>query len=314
MSICSGSEIAATWADIRARIILHRIVTDRLVVANLPRKIELLMAVRPPLPASGHVILSRGGQRRYRLLDLLACCSWASIYRVAEEHGLSGPPDPSFEGRLFAVVMDREVLVRDGGGIRSSDAYQAALRMHRPGVGGPSRRRAVPSGFHMQVARQSSRWMDCRVLYVPLKDSFWRQRKGGFLASEQHELLALAGGRCQRCGSAQHLQFDHVVALAFGGVDDVENGQVLCRDCHQLKTLVEPKITVRHDQRDGGWYARLAQSAVYFLRTDRFARLASTPTLKTIGPFSTEELVMRAAREVARGMAEPLRWPASTGG
>lgn len=44
------------------------------------------------------------------------------------------------------------------------------------------------------------------------------------------------GGRCVRCGSEDNLQFDHVIPVAKGGGNGVENIQLLCMDCNLLKS------------------------------------------------------------------------------
>lgn len=43
------------------------------------------------------------------------------------------------------------------------------------------------------------------------------------------------GGRCVECGSAFELQYDHVIPVALGGADTVENLQILCAPCNQAK-------------------------------------------------------------------------------
>lgn len=53
---------------------------------------------------------------------------------------------------------------------------------------------------------------------------------------------AHGGARCARCGSlvlADLVDVDHVQPLALGGEDTDGNVQVLCRECHQLKTATE---------------------------------------------------------------------------
>ena len=48
------------------------------------------------------------------------------------------------------------------------------------------------------------------------------------------------GGRCQRCtrkvGGADKFAYDHIVALANGGAHAEGNLQVLCAECHAMKT------------------------------------------------------------------------------
>jgi 5-methylcytosine-specific restriction endonuclease McrA len=43
------------------------------------------------------------------------------------------------------------------------------------------------------------------------------------------------GGRCVECGSGFDIQYDHVIPLALGGANTVENLQVLCAPCNQAK-------------------------------------------------------------------------------
>ncbi|MCK9250371.1 MAG: HNH endonuclease [Solirubrobacteraceae bacterium] len=42
-------------------------------------------------------------------------------------------------------------------------------------------------------------------------------------------------GRCTACGTDFDLQFDHVIPIATGGADTVENLQVLCGPCNRAK-------------------------------------------------------------------------------
>jgi 5-methylcytosine-specific restriction endonuclease McrA len=43
------------------------------------------------------------------------------------------------------------------------------------------------------------------------------------------------GGACVDCGEQFELQFDHVIPLALGGANTVENLQVLCGGCNRAK-------------------------------------------------------------------------------
>jgi hypothetical protein len=44
------------------------------------------------------------------------------------------------------------------------------------------------------------------------------------------------GGRCVLCGSAELLQFDHVMPVALGGNSSAENLQVLCSNFNRVKS------------------------------------------------------------------------------
>jgi hypothetical protein len=43
------------------------------------------------------------------------------------------------------------------------------------------------------------------------------------------------GGRCAMCGSAELLQFDHIIPVALGGASTPENLQLLCAPCNRAK-------------------------------------------------------------------------------
>ena len=44
------------------------------------------------------------------------------------------------------------------------------------------------------------------------------------------------GGRCQNCGSAELLQYDHVIPFSLGGSSEPENLQLLCAPCNKAKS------------------------------------------------------------------------------
>ena len=42
-------------------------------------------------------------------------------------------------------------------------------------------------------------------------------------------------GQCVQCGAAEDLQYDHVIPVALGGGNSVDNVQILCGNCNRTK-------------------------------------------------------------------------------
>lgn len=51
----------------------------------------------------------------------------------------------------------------------------------------------------------------------------------------RREVFRRDGGRCAACGSAELLQFDHIIPVALGGASTPENLQLLCAPCNREK-------------------------------------------------------------------------------
>ncbi len=64
-------------------------------------------------------------------------------------------------------------------------------------------------------------------------------RGGNFPLKVRQALLEAARHKCQRCGSTERLEADHIEPLWLGGEPTFENGQVLCRVCHLRKSKEE---------------------------------------------------------------------------
>lgn len=62
-----------------------------------------------------------------------------------------------------------------------------------------------------------------------------RAAPGRYRAAEWAMLLQWFGDRCLRCGATSRIVVDHVVALAAGGTNYIENLQPLCLPCNSSK-------------------------------------------------------------------------------
>jgi len=61
---------------------------------------------------------------------------------------------------------------------------------------------------------------------------------GSFTPGEWLDLVALNGGQCAYCGSADQLEADHRIPLARGGSNSIENIIPACRSCNAQKHLM----------------------------------------------------------------------------
>jgi 5-methylcytosine-specific restriction protein A len=67
-----------------------------------------------------------------------------------------------------------------------------------------------------------------------------RGRRPVFSFVDRVRLLRAADFKCQcGCDDLESLQIDHIVPVWAGGSNDITNGQVLCVDCHTVKTSAD---------------------------------------------------------------------------
>lgn len=60
-------------------------------------------------------------------------------------------------------------------------------------------------------------------------------RRKAIPVAVRREVLARDQDKCLCCGTVKDLQLDHIVPVALGGGDDIENLQTLCRSCNHEK-------------------------------------------------------------------------------
>lgn len=63
----------------------------------------------------------------------------------------------------------------------------------------------------------------------------WRRLKDKILIRDKHTCQ-----HCYRVGG--ELELDHIVNVAIGGDDIESNLQILCKECHLVKTIGESKV------------------------------------------------------------------------
>ena len=79
-------------------------------------------------------------------------------------------------------------------------------------------------------------------------------------------LYLAQGGRCKKCKVKIQQGFcedDHIIPLACGGTNDIENRQLLCPPCHSIKTNTKDKQTSAKIKRNQGIKGQRARRAKY---------------------------------------------------
>ena len=54
--------------------------------------------------------------------------------------------------------------------------------------------------------------------------------------NHKERVFARDGRQCRYCGNDENLQIDHIISRKNGGTHDMDNLQVLCRDCNLRKS------------------------------------------------------------------------------
>ena len=54
--------------------------------------------------------------------------------------------------------------------------------------------------------------------------------------THKERVFARDGRTCRYCGNDENLQIDHIISRKNGGTHDLDNLQVLCRDCNLRKS------------------------------------------------------------------------------
>ena len=70
-----------------------------------------------------------------------------------------------------------------------------------------------------------------------------KKRRKTYSKEERKIIYDKSKGRCELCGQRlllENMTLDHIVPLSMGGEDSMDNLQVLCYDCNQLKSNILP--------------------------------------------------------------------------
>ena len=71
---------------------------------------------------------------------------------------------------------------------------------------------------------------------------------GGFKARAR--VAERDGNKCAMCGTKKNLTLDHIVRVAVGGKDELDNWQLLCFQCHCEKDREVPEYALKRQSRN----------------------------------------------------------------
>ena len=82
--------------------------------------------------------------------------------------------------------------------------------------------------FINKVERKYSKWTRFKNEYRPANKRYIRK-------AVKQAVTIRDNNSCVKCGAAENLHIDHEIALSRGGSNDIDNLQVLCKDCNLRK-------------------------------------------------------------------------------
>lgn len=94
--------------------------------------------------------------------------------------------------------------------------------------------------MRLRTIKSKAKSIDIRIGSKPSK-----RITGSALMSIRGRILMRDCYTCQVCGRVDHgpgLEVDHIVRLESGGKESDDNRQILCIDCHRVKTNLETAL------------------------------------------------------------------------
>lgn len=230
---------------------------------------------------------------RFRLGERLADVGRAAVYRAWDQR---------LGRELMVTVMRGEPagfdLRRLWQDVGVRDAIRTARETVPPAALGSRRQKRIPSTDTVQVGYGQEGELAYVAWYLRRTEHFRPARAGEFSRAMKRELLARAGHRCEWCGAATRLRCDHVVPVRYGGGSGVDNGQVLCEDCHRRKTRAEPELRI------------FSLASTRLRGAPDMTRRAGTVSISVGAPcYGLHEIVMTAEQGSAAETAGRLRGP-----
>ena len=138
---------------------------------------------------------------------------------------------------------------------KDKDAYKAAKKIYLAGWRAEHKAEAAAYAAEYFAAHKDflsakhAEYHNSHPDKIQAARSRRRARKMGVESDNSvlSDVIALYGNRCLCCGAETALTVDHVIPLARGGSDLLDNKQPLCKSCNSSKGVktVDYRITIR---------------------------------------------------------------------
>ena len=66
-------------------------------------------------------------------------------------------------------------------------------------------------------------------------------------------VMSRDGHKCSFCGATERLELDHILPVASGGTNDIENLRVLCKRCNARRVFIDDEMILRELREGWSW-------------------------------------------------------------
>lgn len=222
--------IGATAADTFANCGIRFIVRGQEVTSDRPGQMS-------ELPGVGKRISGVSA----RLPDELTPKALAPSTRLVFPYSASGIAEdtvtplacltvsPATLAERFPSEFPRVKLPQSGGGALETYAYRGHLYLVEPNIESPE-----DVGLHVRDKYERDVKSLARIR-ANLAEAPKLSSRERIPENVRTEVWRRDEGKCQRCGSNERLEYDHIIPVSKGGSNTVRNIQLLCEHCNRSK-------------------------------------------------------------------------------
>jgi len=138
----------------------------------------------------------------------------------------------------LSANIDEMNLVYHAESIPNGVAYVSGYRHDKDEISLAKLEIIANSEFASEGTRAVARTMIDNINHKGARINHAKQTRSGMTKARAQILRAVAerdGYVCRKCGATKDLHIDHIVPVACGGTNDLDNLQFLCRSCNMAK-------------------------------------------------------------------------------